>query len=191
MAERQVIVLVPVRIVNEEKGNAVLLFEFPHKTDLMRMDILQAEGRIRAFLGVKAERDPLDDSYIVHCTLLIKIGKCDMPGLLVDLYGSDRCGDLLDERKALLSVFFVCAVDQFFKQRTAQSSCLPGCHYSPPASYPHKSVHHSGAGDTNLRPATGRRTPCISTQSSAPGKVTEVHHKSCPPRKEDGTGECA
>ena len=128
MAEGQVVVEVLPGEKDQKKGDAILFLKLPHELHLMGVDILQAEGRPSAFLGVKADGDPLDDTDIIHGAFLIKISECDMSCLAVDLHRRDRRGDLLDQRKPGLPVFLIGAVDQVLQQGTAQSSGLPGRH---------------------------------------------------------------
>lgn len=81
-----------------------LFFKLLHEADLMFMDILQGKGFDRTFLCIKADRDALNGSDVIHRTLLIKISQRDVTGRFVDRYGRDRCRDLLDQRQLFLPV---------------------------------------------------------------------------------------
>ena len=63
------------------------------------MDIMKRKGQNRAFLCVKAYRDPLHDADIIHRTLCIKVGQRNVAAGLIDFNGRDRRRDLLDQRQ--------------------------------------------------------------------------------------------
>ena len=77
------------------------------------MDVLERKRVHCTFLGIETDGNSLYTSYIIDRTFLIEIGKCDMPGFLIDLHWRDRCRDLLDQGKPVLSVLFICTVDEF------------------------------------------------------------------------------
>lgn len=56
------------------------------------MHILHRKCGHITLLGIKADRDALHCSNIVHSTFLIKIRKRNMPVFLVNLDGGDRVG---------------------------------------------------------------------------------------------------
>ena len=94
----------------------------------MRVYLLQGEQVDRTLLGVKTDRDPLDGTYVVHRTLLVKIGKGDMPGLLVDRDRRDRRRHFLDQRQSVLPVLLVCHIDHFFQKGASEASGIPCRH---------------------------------------------------------------
>ncbi len=61
--------------MDKEKRHPALGFKVLHELYLMLMDIPQSECIHSTFLCVKAYRDTLDRTDIVHGALLIKVGK--------------------------------------------------------------------------------------------------------------------
>ena len=122
MPEGKIIIKAFLRITDQKEGDPVLLFKQSHELHLMGVDILQCKSLLSALLGVKTYRDSLDHAYIVNSALLVKICKCDMSVLAVDLHRGDGCRHLLNEREILFFIFFICPVDLVFKERTPESS---------------------------------------------------------------------
>ncbi len=110
----QIIEAVPVRIVDQEKGDPFLFLKLPHKLYLVFMDILKRKGIRRALLCIEADRDSLYHANVVHRTFLVEISKRDMPARLVDIDGGDGGRHLLDQRQPVFQIFFICPVDQIF-----------------------------------------------------------------------------
>ena len=77
----------------------------------MLMNILQRKGIKSTFLGIKTNGYSLHSTNIVHGGFLIKISQRNMPGFFIDLDGSNRSRDLLDECKLLIPVKFIGVVD--------------------------------------------------------------------------------
>ena len=122
MGQRKIIKFIPVGIENQDKSDPSLFLKRFHETDLVFMDIGQGKRIHGAFFGVETYRQPLNSTDIVNGTLLVKIGECDMPLVLVDLNRRDRRRDLLNERKACFLIFVICPVNQFRQGRAPQSS---------------------------------------------------------------------
>ena len=112
--QRKVDQFISGRIKQDEKGDSSLLFKSFHKSHLMRMDIGQGKSIHCAFFGIKAYRDSLNRTDIVYRTLLLKIGKGNVPVFLVDADGGNGGWNFLNQSKALLQVLLVGAVDEFF-----------------------------------------------------------------------------
>ena len=121
--------------MQDDKGNAALLLEFLHKPDLVFVDVLKRKCLYCTFLCVKADRDTLYGTDIVHCTFLIKVGQSDMAGRLFDGDGSDGGRDFLNQGQLFLPVNLIGVVDHVLQRGTAQSPAFPGTHISalPPA----------------------------------------------------------
>ena len=117
--EWQVIEFISSRKINQQERNSLLLFKFSHKPHLMFMDIGKGKGGYTTFLGIEANRDPLDSSNIIHSTLLLKISQGDMMAFLVHPYRGDGSGDFLDQSQSLLPVLLIGTVYQFLKSGTA------------------------------------------------------------------------
>ena len=83
------------------KSNSALGFKFLHECDLVRVDILEWERTHRAFLRVKADRNPLNRTDIVDRTFHVEVRQRDMTASFVDLDRRDRVGDLLDQSQLL------------------------------------------------------------------------------------------
>ena len=98
-------------VINQKKGNSLLLFELFHKVNLMLMNVLKGKSIHSAFLGVKTDRNPLHNSDIVHRTLLIKVSKGNMPALLINIDGSNGRRNFLNQGKTVFQIFFVCSID--------------------------------------------------------------------------------
>ena len=64
MAEGHVIHLFQACVGDQNKGNASLLFKFPHKGNLVRVKVLEGKGGCRALLGVKADGNALHRAYV-------------------------------------------------------------------------------------------------------------------------------
>ena len=88
----------------------------------MRMKISKGKGPLRAFLRVKADRNSLDDTDVVHGGLLIKVSQIDLVQPLVHADRGDGGRNLLDERKMLLPVALHREIDQLLKLRAPQPS---------------------------------------------------------------------
>ena len=61
------------------------------------MDIMKRKGQNRAFLCVKAYRDPLHDADIIHRTLLVKVRQRNMAAGLVDPGGRSTSSTTLNQ----------------------------------------------------------------------------------------------
>ena len=85
-----IVYFIAVGVKDDQERHAALLFKLSHKADLVLMDILQAKRIAIAFLGVKAHRNALNRSDVIHRTLLVKISQCDMPVLFINFDGRDR-----------------------------------------------------------------------------------------------------
>ena len=79
------------------------------------MDVLQTEGIRLAFLGIKADRNPLHGADIVNGALLVKVCQRDVPGFLIEIDRRDRCRNLLDQRQMFFLLLFIGPVEQFLK----------------------------------------------------------------------------
>ena len=98
--------------VDQEKGDPSLFFKLPHKVNLMPVDILEGKPVRGTFLGIKANRDPLDYANIIHCAFLAKISQRDMPGGFINTNRRYGCGNFLDQCQAVFKVLFVCPVNK-------------------------------------------------------------------------------
>lgn len=116
--KRHIIKFIPAGEVQQNEGNALLLLKGAHERDLMFMDVVQRECIGKRFLCVKTDRYSLNDTDVVDGTLLVKIRKCDVTRLLVDLKGLDGRRDFLDEGELLTRIPLVCDVDQVFQGRS-------------------------------------------------------------------------
>ena len=114
--------------MNDQKCFSTLPFKVIHKTHLMLMHILHRKCGHITLLGIKADRDALHCSNIVHSTFLIKIRKRNMPVFLVNLDGGDRGRNLLDQCQSFFPVSLIGPIDHILQSRTSQSSGIPGCH---------------------------------------------------------------
>ena len=89
------------RVGNQNKSNSVLLLKLFHKTNLMFMYIGKWKSVRIAFLRIKTNRNPLHGTNIINRTLLIKIGKCNMTGFLINIDWCNRSRDFLDQRQSI------------------------------------------------------------------------------------------
>ena len=112
----------------DNEGNSALGFKFLHERDLVRVDVLKWERPHRAFLRVKADRNPLNRADIVDRTFHIEVRQRDMAALFVDLDGRDRGRDLLDQCQLLFPVAVIGPVDQIFQRGTTKAPGFPCSH---------------------------------------------------------------
>ena len=112
-----------------QKGNPLLLFKILHKLYLMRMDILQRKGIAVTFLGIKADRNSLNRSDIIHRALLFKISQCDMTVLFINFNRRNRSRHLLDQSQPLLPIFFIGPVHKLLQSGASKTPGIPGCHF--------------------------------------------------------------
>ena len=110
----QIIEFIFVRKGDQKEGDTALFFKILHKPHLMRMDIGKRKGVCMTFFGIKTDRNPLYGTDIVYRTLLVKIGKGNVSGCLVDIDRCDRCRYFLDQGKSVFGIFFIGPVDKFF-----------------------------------------------------------------------------
>lgn len=80
--------------------------------------LAKGEGLRAAFLCVKAHRNPLHGSYVIHRTSLLKIRQRNVPVFLIHAHRSDGSGNLLDQSQPLFPVLLVCPVYEFFQGGT-------------------------------------------------------------------------
>ena len=92
------------------------------------MDILHRKIGCPAFLGIKADRNTLYCTDIIHRTTMFKIGQGNPSCFLIHSHRRDWRRNLLDQCQMLFSVFFIGPVDQFFKERASKPSGIPGWH---------------------------------------------------------------
>src|SRR5699024_6468039 len=104
LPEGQIINLVSVGKVQDQKSQPLLLFKILHKGYLMLMDILKRKYICIALLCIKTYRYSLNSPDIVHRTFIFKIGQGNMPAFLINLYRGDRSGNLLDKRQFFFPV---------------------------------------------------------------------------------------
>ena len=123
-----IVYFIAVGVKDDQERHAALLFKLSHKADLVLMDILQAKRIAISFLGVKAHRNALNRSDVIHRTLLVKISQCDMPVLFINFDGRDRRRHLLYQRQAFLQVLLVGSVDEVLQGGAPKASGIPGCH---------------------------------------------------------------
>ena len=119
---------IPMRIVNQEKGDTFLPLKLFHKSHLMFVNILECKRIHGTFFGVKTYRNALYGADIIDGTFLFKISERDVSALLIDSNRRDWSRNLLNERKSVLQIFFIGAVYQIFQSGTAQPSGIPSCH---------------------------------------------------------------
>ena len=93
---------IPMRIVNQEKGDTFLLLELFHKSHLMFVNILECKRIHGTFFGVKTYRNALYGADIIDGTFLLKISERDVSALLIDSNRRDWSRNLLNERKSVL-----------------------------------------------------------------------------------------
>ena len=129
MCVGEIIKLFPVRIVDQKKSNALLLFKPIHKGYLMPVNVLQGKGILGTFLCIKADRNSLYCTYIVNSTSLVKVCQSNVTVLFVHAYRSDGSGNLLYQSKSLLPVLIVCSVYKVLQGRTPEPSAVP-CRHS-------------------------------------------------------------
>ena len=80
------------------------------------MDILYRKIGCPAFLGIKADRNTLYCTDIIHRTTMFKIGQSNPSCFLIHSHRRDWRRNLLDQCQMLFSVFFIGSVDQLFKE---------------------------------------------------------------------------
>ena len=91
----------------------------------MRVDILEWERTHRAFLRVKADRNPLNRTDIVDRTFHVEVRQRDMTALFVDLDRRDRGRDLLDQSQLLFPVAVIGPVEQIFQRGATKAPGFP------------------------------------------------------------------
>ena len=79
----------------------------------MLMDIGQRKGISRALLGVKADRNPLDQTDIVYRGFLIEIGQRNVPIGLVNIDGSNGRRYLLHQSQLIVPIDLIGLIDIF------------------------------------------------------------------------------
>ena len=115
--KRQIIYFIQAGKIEDDKCNSALFLKFPHKFNLVGMDILKGKCLYRAFLGIKTHRNPLYGPDIIHGTLLVKIGQGDVAAGLVNFNGGDGSRYLLYQSQLLFPLQIVGMVNQIFKGR--------------------------------------------------------------------------
>ena len=88
----------------------------------MLMNVLQRKRIRTAFLCVKTDRNPLNDTDIVDRTFLVKVGKRNVMRLFIDLNRRNRRRYFLYQRKAVFKIFLIRTVNIFFQCRAAQAA---------------------------------------------------------------------
>ena len=107
MKKGQIIENIPVRVVDQKKGNPLLFLEHSHKFYLMLMNILHGKCMSITFFCIKTHRDSLYDANIVYRTFLVKICKGNMSGFLVYRNWFNGCGNLLNQSHMFFHIFFI------------------------------------------------------------------------------------
>ena len=124
----QIIKFLPLGKRNQYKGDPLLKFKLFHELHLMFMDIGQRKGIRMTFLSIKTHRDSLHCPDIIHGTFLVKVGKGNMPGILINIDGGNRGRNLLNQCQPMLGIFFIGSVLKILQSGTSQSSGIPGWH---------------------------------------------------------------
>lgn len=93
--------------VDQKKTHPSLLFKIPHKCNLMVMYILKRKGIRCTLLGIKAYRNSLNCSNIIHRTFLIKIGQRYMTVFFIKLHRFNGSWNLLYQRQILFPISFI------------------------------------------------------------------------------------
>ena len=94
----------------------------------MPVNVLQRKRIGMALFCIKADRNSLHGTDIIHGAFLLKISKRNMVRLFVNGYGRNRCRYFLNKRKAVFQIFFIGTVYVFFQGRAAQSARVPCRH---------------------------------------------------------------
>ena len=77
---------------------------------LMLMDISHSECIRSTFFGIKTYGYSLNGAYIINRGIFFKVGKSYLAAVLVYLYRCYGCRNLLNKRKILLPVIFICMI---------------------------------------------------------------------------------
>ena len=75
------------------------------------MNILKVKAVYCALFRIKANRNPLYHTDIIHCTFLFKISQRDMSGCLVNRNRRDRRWYLLNQCQTVFLIFFIRSVN--------------------------------------------------------------------------------
>ena len=79
-----------------QKCNATLSFKVLHEYNLVFVDVLNREGVALTFFGIKADRDSLHGTDIIHSGTLLKIGQGNLVFGMVNLDWFNRGRDFLN-----------------------------------------------------------------------------------------------